>query len=78
MCMRCSWIPVYADENQRLSCMSIGFLLQSKNDSVVWRGPKKNGKNLSQKEIEYINSLKSHDQTVFTRCLLGRIRLFVD
>ncbi|KAG0761820.1 hypothetical protein G6F57_006036 [Rhizopus arrhizus] len=36
------WIPVYADENQRLSCMSIGFLLQSKNDSVVWRGPKKN------------------------------------
>ena len=22
--------------------MSIGFLLQSKNDSVVWRGPKKN------------------------------------
>ncbi|CEG72888.1 Putative Methionyl-tRNA synthetase [Rhizopus microsporus] len=36
------WIPVYADENQRLSCMSIGFLLESKNSSVVWRGPKKN------------------------------------
>ncbi|KAI8377685.1 cytosolic Fe-S cluster assembly factor CFD1 [Radiomyces spectabilis] len=36
------WVPVYADEKQRLSCMSIGFLLASKNDSVVWRGPKKN------------------------------------
>ncbi|KAF7732494.1 cytosolic Fe-S cluster assembly factor cfd1 [Apophysomyces ossiformis] len=36
------WVPVYADEQQRLSCMSIGFLLGSKNDSVVWRGPKKN------------------------------------
>ncbi|KAI7863139.1 cytosolic Fe-S cluster assembly factor CFD1 [Spinellus fusiger] len=35
------WVPVYADEHQRLSCMSIGFLLSSKNDSVVWRGPKK-------------------------------------
>lgn len=37
------WVPVYADEKQLLSCMSIGFLLNSKNDSVVWRGPKKNG-----------------------------------
>ncbi|CAO3589903.1 unnamed protein product [Absidia cylindrospora] len=36
------WVPVYADEKQRLSCMSIGFLLTNKNDSVVWRGPKKN------------------------------------
>ncbi|RIA88039.1 P-loop containing nucleoside triphosphate hydrolase protein [Glomus cerebriforme] len=36
------WVPVFADENQNLCCMSIGFLLQSKNDSVVWRGPKKN------------------------------------
>ncbi|KAI9307071.1 cytosolic Fe-S cluster assembly factor CFD1 [Cunninghamella echinulata] len=36
------WVPVYADEKQLLSCMSIGFLLSSKNDSVVWRGPKKN------------------------------------
>ncbi|KAI8581795.1 hypothetical protein K450DRAFT_231210 [Umbelopsis ramanniana AG] len=36
------WVPVYADEKQRLCCMSIGFLLQNKNDSVVWRGPKKN------------------------------------
>ncbi|KAF8274109.1 P-loop containing nucleoside triphosphate hydrolase protein [Lactarius quietus] len=26
----------------RLACMSVGFLLKKKNDSVVWRGPKKN------------------------------------
>jgi len=36
------WVPVYADEQQRLCCMSIGFLLGNKNDSVIWRGPKKN------------------------------------
>ena len=36
------WVPVYADRDQRLAVMSVGFLLKSKNDSVVWRGPKKN------------------------------------
>ncbi|CAG8500510.1 11621_t:CDS:10 [Diversispora eburnea] len=36
------WVPVYSDENQKLCCMSIGFLLQNRDDSVVWRGPKKN------------------------------------
>ncbi|CAG8567625.1 12762_t:CDS:2, partial [Racocetra persica] len=35
------WVPVFMDESQRLCCMSIGFLLQKKDDSVVWRGPKK-------------------------------------
>ncbi|TFK30863.1 cytosolic Fe-S cluster assembling factor CFD1 [Coprinopsis marcescibilis] len=38
------WVPVYADGAAgRLSCMSVGFLLKKKGDSVVWRGPKKNG-----------------------------------
>ena len=38
------WVPVYADESSaRLACMSVGFLLKNKGDSVVWRGPKKNG-----------------------------------
>lgn len=23
--------------------MSVGFLLESKDDAVIWRGPKKNG-----------------------------------
>lgn len=35
------WSPVYVGEN--LSVMSIGFLLGSKNDAVIWRGPRKNG-----------------------------------
>lgn len=37
------WLPVYVDgEQQRLSVMSIGFLLGSKSEAVIWRGPKKN------------------------------------
>ncbi|MCL4136997.1 UNVERIFIED_CONTAM: hypothetical protein GTU68_001232, partial [Idotea baltica] len=35
------WSPVYVGEN--LSVMSIGFLLSSTEDAVIWRGPKKNG-----------------------------------
>jgi Mrp family chromosome partitioning ATPase len=38
------WVPVYADgPQQRLGCMSVGFLVKKRGDSVVWRGPKKNG-----------------------------------
>ena len=37
------WVPVYADGSAgRLGCMSVGFLLKKRGDSVVWRGPKKN------------------------------------
>nr|QSX72222.1 cytosolic Fe-S cluster assembly factor NUBP2 [Halisarca dujardinii] len=36
------WIPVYTDAEKRLGVMSIGFLLEDKEDAVVWRGPKKN------------------------------------
>jgi len=35
------WVPVYVDDQQKLGVMSIGFLLQNKDDAVVWRGPKK-------------------------------------
>jgi Mrp family chromosome partitioning ATPase len=39
------WIPVYLDPSPVskgvLCCMSIGFLLRDRGDSVVWRGPKK-------------------------------------
>lgn len=43
------WIPVYLDpathaqnaQGGSLCCMSIGFLLKDRGDSVVWRGPKK-------------------------------------
>ena len=38
------WVPVYVDGAEgRMGCMSVGFLVKSKSDSVVWRGPKKNG-----------------------------------
>jgi Mrp family chromosome partitioning ATPase len=36
------WIPVYVDDEKRLGVISIGFLLSSKEDAVIWRGPKKN------------------------------------
>lgn len=42
------WIPVYLDPSHTsetaggsVCCMSIGFLLKDRGDSVVWRGPKK-------------------------------------
>ncbi|KAI8908970.1 P-loop containing nucleoside triphosphate hydrolase protein [Gorgonomyces haynaldii] len=35
------WIPVYTDETQTLGIISLGFLLQNKDDAVIWRGPKK-------------------------------------
>lgn len=35
------WSPVYVDDN--LGVMSIGFMLPSKDDAVIWRGPRKNG-----------------------------------
>eukprot|EP00158_Paraphelidium_tribonemae_P001444 Partr_v1_DN24410_c0_g1_i1_m66371 putative Component of the cytosolic iron-sulfur (Fe S) protein assembly (CIA) machinery. Required for maturation of extramitochondrial Fe-S proteins. The NBP35-CFD1 heterotetramer forms a Fe-S scaffold complex, mediating the de novo assembly of an Fe-S cluster and its transfer to target apoproteins len=35
------WTPVYAREN--IAVVSIGFLLGSKDDAVIWRGPKKTG-----------------------------------
>ena len=43
------WIPVYLESTTpsatekagSLCCMSIGFLLRDRGDSVVWRGPKK-------------------------------------
>lgn len=35
------WSPIYVDDN--LALMSIGFLLNSPDDAIIWRGPKKNG-----------------------------------
>lgn len=37
------WVPVFVGRDQNLCLMSIGFLLNNKDDPVVWRGPKKNG-----------------------------------
>lgn len=35
------WSPVSVDDN--ICLMSIGFLLSSSDDAIIWRGPKKNG-----------------------------------
>ncbi|KAM9305555.1 cytosolic Fe-S cluster assembly factor NUBP1 [Gastrophryne carolinensis] len=35
------WSPVYVEDN--IAVMSVGFLLASPDDAVIWRGPKKNG-----------------------------------
>lgn len=35
------WSPIYIDDN--LSLMSIGFLLGSQDEAIIWRGPKKTG-----------------------------------
>lgn len=33
------WVPIYTDSTKSLAVMSIGFLLKSRNDAVIWRGP---------------------------------------
>jgi hypothetical protein len=38
------WSPVYVDDN--LGVMSIGFMLPSNDDAIIWRGPRKNGNNI--------------------------------
>lgn len=35
------WSPVYIEDN--LGVMSIGFMLPSSDDAIIWRGPRKNG-----------------------------------
>ena len=50
-----SWVPVYTDKDQRLAIMSIGFLLDSRDDAVVWRGPKKNGRNMNFLLFDFFN-----------------------
>lgn len=54
------WVPVYSDPSQRLAVMSIGFLLSSRDDAVVWRGPKKNG---------MLHVYNQYQPGLVTRCL---------
>ncbi|TPX37624.1 hypothetical protein SmJEL517_g00438 [Synchytrium microbalum] len=52
------WSPVYVHDN--LAVMSIGFMLGSPDDAVIWRGPKKNGlikqflKDVDWGELDYL------------------------
>lgn len=38
-------MPVFLEDN--FAVMSIGFLLESPDDAIIWRGPKKNGRRRS-------------------------------
>ncbi|KAJ7504496.1 P-loop containing nucleoside triphosphate hydrolase protein [Mycena galericulata] len=52
------WSPVYVQDN--LGVMSVGFMLPSARDAVMWRGPKKNGlisqflKDVDWGELDYL------------------------
>ncbi|KAI9034381.1 putative NBP35-nucleotide-binding protein [Hyaloraphidium curvatum] len=52
------WSPVYVEDN--LAVMSIGFMLQTTDDAVIWRGPKKNGlikqflKDVEWSDLDYL------------------------
>ncbi|KAF8734724.1 hypothetical protein AX14_003023 [Amanita brunnescens Koide BX004] len=52
------WSPVYVQDN--LGVMSVGFMLPSSRDAVMWRGPKKNGlisqflKDVDWGELDYL------------------------
>lgn len=35
------WVPIYKGDDNRFAIMSIGFLLNSRDDPIIWRGPKK-------------------------------------
>ena len=37
------WSPVFHEEFPNLGVMSIGFLIPSSNEPIIWRGPRKNG-----------------------------------
>ena len=44
---------MYSDPSKKLGVMSIGFLLENRDDAVVWRGPKKNGIIINTMELQY-------------------------
>ncbi|KAM5153188.1 cytosolic Fe-S cluster assembly factor NUBP1 [Mantella aurantiaca] len=52
------WSPVYVEDN--LAVMSVGFLLGSPDDAVIWRGTKKNGiikqflRDVDWSEVDYL------------------------
>lgn len=60
----------YVEDN--LGVMSVGFLLSSPSDAVIWRGPKKNGKNVSFHSGLWQEN--SHSQCAYQSNYLSRLR----
>ena len=52
---------MYADAHKKLGVMSIGFLLQNRDDAVVWRGPKKNGMLLMRGTISLLTLIPHYN-----------------
>lgn len=52
------WSPIYVQDN--LCVMSIAFLLDNRDEAVIWRGPRKNGlikqflKDVNWEELDYL------------------------
>ena len=52
------WSPVYVQDN--MAVMSVGFMLPTSRDAIMWRGPKKNGlisqflKDVDWGELDYL------------------------
>ena len=64
----------FVEEN--LGVMSVGFLLSSPDDAVIWRGPKKNGEcrkfktgNRHFEAILFGGGTVLHDSRKFLMCL---------
>lgn len=78
------WVPVYADGAEaRLACMSVGFLLKKKEESVVWRGPKKNAmirqflSDVRWGELDYLVIDTPPGASMLSHCLNHTILFFV-
>lgn len=54
------WVPVFVDQEQSIALMSVGFLLEDPDEAVVWRGPKKHGKNLVRGSLPADPSVPLH------------------
>ena len=57
-----------------LAVMSIGFLLEHKDDAVIWRGPKKNGM-AAKRNFAFKIGPFSYDKAILIRCHVGRFGL---
>ncbi|KAK8373422.1 hypothetical protein O3P69_012650 [Scylla paramamosain] len=60
------WSPVYVSDN--LAVMSVGFLLNSADDAVIWKGPKKDGSGSAGLNIPIIGLVENMTTFVCPKC----------
>lgn len=68
------WVPVFVDQEQSISLMSVGFLLEEPDEAVVWRGPRKNGDELVGSALPASRppGLRPGLASLGSRCACGR------